>query len=381
MYRANVERTGIYQTRGLRNLKGIKWRLQIDSDPELTPSSAGLQCPLVISERTVYLCNKRGYLYAINSQTGADIWHLKIDDTILDNLVLHEKTIYVSGKNGYIYAVNIETKTIKWKSEINFTKQSNPAIYKNLLLANSLDGNLYALNLEDGQERWKFKTTKGMSVTPPALSNGVAYIGSENGNLYAIDISTGQEKWKFEVGKLLWLFSVPTVVDRVVYIGVKNSIIYAIDAEMGTELWHSQAEETYYISPLSPLVVDKEFVYAGVGIGSLCAIDVKNQEKSWKRTERAIQRMNSISLADGIIYCERDGAINAIEAKSGTDLWEFAAPEPEWWILNPKLWLPQITNTLSKRLAGSSTIQFSSPVIADEVVYTFCANGYLYALH
>gem|GEM_PF-5474501 len=38
-------------------------------------------------------------------------------------------------------------------------------------------------------------------------------------------------------------------------------------------------------------------------------------------------------------------------------------------------------NTLSKRLAGSSTIQFSSPVIAEEVVYTFCANGYLYALH
>lgn len=381
MYRLNVERTGIYQTLGLRNLRGIKWELQIDSDPELIPSSSGLKCPLIIADKIIYLCNKKGYLYAINSQIGEEIWRIKLDNTILDNLILHNENIYVSGKNGYIYAINTEAKSIKWKSTTNFIKQSNPLIHGDLLLVNSADGSLYALNLEDGQEKWKFKTTKDMPVTPPAFSNGVVYIGSENGNVYAVDINTGQEKWKFEVGKLRWLFSVPTVVCNTVYIGVANSIIYAIDAEVGTEVWHSQVEDTYYLSPLSPLVVDEEVVYAGVGIGTLCAIDIKSQEKTWQRSGRAIQRINSISLADGIIYCERDGAINAIEAKSGNDLWEFAAPEPKWWILNPKLWLPQIMNSLSKRFAGSSTIQLSSPVIADEVIYTVCDNGYLYALH
>lgn len=90
MYRANVERTGIYRTCGLRNLKGIKWKLQIDPDPELTPSSAGLKCPLVVADKTVYLCNKRGYLYAVNSETGEEIWHIKLDDTILDNLILQD---------------------------------------------------------------------------------------------------------------------------------------------------------------------------------------------------------------------------------------------------------------------------------------------------
>lgn len=381
MYRVNIERSGIYQTRGLRNLRGIKWKLQIDFNPELIPSSTGLKCPLVIADKIIYLCNKRGYLYSINSQIGEEIWRIKLDETILDNLLLHNQTIYVSGKNGYIYAVDTKTKSIKWKSATNFVKQSNPVIYSDLLLVNSADGNLYALNLEDGQDKWKFKTTKDMPVTPPALSNGVAYIGSEDGNVYAVDINTGKEKWKFEVGKLRWLFSIPTVVNNTVYIGVADSKIYAIDAKVGTEAWHSQVEDTYYFSPLSPLIVDEEFVYAGVGIGSLCAIDIKSREKFWQRSGRDIQRINSILLADGIIYCERDGAINAIEAKSGNDLWEFAAPEPDWWFLNPKLWLPQFMNILSKRLAGSSTIQLSSPVIADEIIYTFCDNGYLYAIH
>ncbi|MEM7592632.1 MAG: PQQ-binding-like beta-propeller repeat protein [Cyanobacteria bacterium P01_A01_bin.83] len=381
MYRANVERTGIYHTRGLSNLRGIKWKLQIVSNPESIPSSTGLKCPLVISNKTIYLCDKKGYFYAINSQIGEELWRIKIDDTILDNLIFHNQIVYASGTNGYIYAINVETQSIKWKSNINFVKQSNPVIYGALLLANSADGNLYALNLENGQDQWKFKTTKDMPVTPPSISNGVVYFGSENGNIYAVNINTGKEKWRFEVGKLKWLFSVPTVVDNTVYVGVDNSTIYALNADLGTEIWHFQVEERYYFSPLSPLVVDKEFVYVGAGIGCLCAIDLKSQSKFWQRSGRAIQRINSISLAEGIIYCERDGAINAIEAKSGIYLWEFAAPEPEWWIFNPKLWLPQIMNTLSKRFAGSSTIQLSSPVVADENIYTFCDNGYLYAIY
>ena len=381
MYRVNKERTGIYQTQGFRNLQGIKWKLQIDPEPAIIPSSTGLKCPLVITDGVIYLCNKKGYLYAVNSHIGEEIWKIKIDDTILDNLILHDKVIYVSGKNGSFYAVCIETRRIKWKSPVDFVRHSNPVIYNDILFANSTDGNLYALNTETGQEKWRFKTTKDMSVTPPALSNKVAYIGSENGNVYAIDVDTGQEKWKFEVGQLRWLFSIPVVANNVVYIGVKNSILYAIYAEAGTKIWQCQVEDTYYISPLCPLVVDDEFIYVGIGIGSLCAIDLKSQEKSWQKLGRAIQRINSISLADGIIYCERDGAINAIEAKSGNELWEFAAPEPDWWILKPNLWLPQMLNSLSKRFAGSSTIQFSPPVIADGMVYTFCENGYLYALN
>lgn len=126
MYRVNKERTGVYETKGIRDLTGIKWKLQIDLNPEIISSSTSLKCPLVIADKIIYLCNKKGYLYATNSQIGEEIWRIKLDDTILDNLILHNKTIYVSGNNGYIYAINTETKSIKWKSTINFIKQSNP---------------------------------------------------------------------------------------------------------------------------------------------------------------------------------------------------------------------------------------------------------------
>ena len=31
MYRANLQRTGVYNTQGIDKLRGIKWKLKIDS--------------------------------------------------------------------------------------------------------------------------------------------------------------------------------------------------------------------------------------------------------------------------------------------------------------------------------------------------------------
>lgn len=381
MYRVNPKRTGIYNSQGIRNLNGIKWRVKIDPKFNITPPNFGFNCPLVVADGVVYFGDDKGYLYAIDSQGGTVIWKIPIDDRILDNLIIHNRTIYVNSSGGNLFAINLDTQQIKWKSPINFIRHQNPLVSEELIFVNSRDGYLYALDLENGREKWKFKTTKDMAVTPPAFKNGTVYIGSENGYVYAINAESGQEKWNCEVGQLRQRFSVPVVANNVVYIGISNSIIYAIDVESGTKIWQFQVEETYYFSPLCPLIIDENFIYVGVGIGSLCAINIENQQKLWQKQGRAIQRINSISLADGIIYCERSGAINAIEAASGKDLWKFTAPEPDWWILKPNLWLFLLFNSFSQKMTGSSLIQFSSPVIDNGVIYVFCSNGYLYALH
>lgn len=380
MYRSNTKRTGVYQTKGIRNLKGIKWELQIDSELIVTPSNVGFNCPLVIADELIYLCDRKGYLYAVNSQTGNEIWKIQIDNAILDNLIFHNNIIYISSSNGGLYAINIKTQQIEWKSSVNFIYNSSPVVLDNLLLVNSQDGNLYAINIKTGQPNWKFKTTENMAFTPPALNDSIVYVGSQDENLYAIDARTGQEKWKCEVGEL-GLSSIPVVADNVVYIGIKNSILYAINAEVGTEIWRLQVEDTYYLSPLCSPVVDDRFIYVGINVGCLCAINIETQQKSWQKSELGSQLLNSITMAGETIYCERLGAISAVEIETGKDLWKFAAPEPNWSVWKPKLLLPQLMNSFSKKVTGTSLFQFSSPVINDGVIYTYCSNGYLYALH
>ncbi len=219
-----------------------------------------------------------------------------------------------------------------------------------------------------------------MKLTPPALNNGVVYVGSDDGKLYAIDAETGQEKWKYEIGPLA-LYSIPIIAHDVVYIGVENNFLYAIDAETGAEIWQFQVEDKYYLMPFAPPVINNKYIYIGIFVGYLCGINIETQQKSWHKLEREYQQLNSLTLADGILYCERSGAINALDAQSGKDLWKFIAPEPKWWFFNPSLWLAQLISTFSKLASGTSLIRFSSPVIADGIVYTLCRNGYLYALH
>lgn len=360
-------------------MRGIKWQLKIESLLGYL-SDMGLNCPLIIADDVLYFCDLKGYLYTVNSQTGKEIWRIQIDNKILDNLIFYDNIIYLSSADGDLYAIDIRTQQIKWKSPINFGHPPNPIIYNGLIFVDSKDGNLYTINLENGELYWKFKTTLNMKLTPPALNNGVVYFGSEDGKLYAIDAETGHEKWKYEIGPLA-LYSIPVVANDVVYIGVINNFLSAIDAETGAEIWQFQVEDKYYLMPFAPPVIDNKYIYIGIFVGYLCRINIETQQKSWQKLEREYQQLNSLTLADGILYCERSGAINALDAQSGKDLWKFIAPETKWWFFNPNLWLSQLINTFSKVASGISLIRFSSPLIADGIVYVLCRNGYLYALH
>ena len=176
--------------------------------------------------------------------------------------------------------------------------------------------------------------------------------------------------------------SIPVIADDVVYIGATNNFLYAIDAETGAEIWQLQVESKYSsFNRFSPPVIDNKCIYVGLISGYLCGINIETQQKSWQKFKPKYLQLNSIVLADEIIYCESQGAINALDAQSGEELWKFIAPDLDWWFFNPSLWKSELVNTFSKLAVGFSLIRFSSPVIADGIVYVLCRNGYLYALH
>ena len=142
MYRVNPKRTGIYNSQGIRNLNGIKWRVKIDPKFNITPPNFGFNCPLVVADGVVYFGDDKGYLYAIDSQGGTVIWKIPIDDRILDNLIIHNRTIYVNSSGGNLFAINLDTQQIKWKSPINFIRHQNPLVSEELIFVNSRDGYL-----------------------------------------------------------------------------------------------------------------------------------------------------------------------------------------------------------------------------------------------
>ena len=135
MFRANLQRTGVYDTRGVHQLSELKWKFKTEGVVFSSPA---------IADGVVY---------------------------------------FGSGDN--LYSVDIKTGQEKWKFKTEGEVNSSPAIAHGVVYFGSDDGNLYAVDIRTGQERWKFKTEDGVASSP-AIADGVVYFGSHDGNLYAV---------------------------------------------------------------------------------------------------------------------------------------------------------------------------------------------------
>lgn len=68
MFRANLERTGVYKTPGIQRLHGVKWKFKTERVIEAWFSSP------TASDDIVYFGSDDSYLYALNALTGELKW-------------------------------------------------------------------------------------------------------------------------------------------------------------------------------------------------------------------------------------------------------------------------------------------------------------------
>jgi outer membrane protein assembly factor BamB len=179
--------------------------------------------------------------------------------------------------------------------------RSSAAVANGVLYVGSDDGNLYAFDTRGKQDcsagspvtctpLWK-ATTGGPIWSSPAVAGGIAYVGdSGDGQLYAFDAAgntncSGDPKtctplWTAATGGLLLSLSSPAIANGVAYIGSTDGRLYAFDATGDTNcsgipktcapLWTAvTADEIVHSSP----AVANGVVYIGSQDHSVYAFD------------------------------------------------------------------------------------------------------------
>src|SRR5215207_7848344 len=121
-----------------------------------------------------------------------------------DRPLLEFPPIYVGGKlyfvnnSGYAYALDADTGKELWKRRIGRLNASSPTYYRHRLYIvyfGCEDGNLYALSTNSGDERW---TTQlgGPIKSAPAYYGGRIYVGDYGGYMNAVDAKSGEVAWQ-----------------------------------------------------------------------------------------------------------------------------------------------------------------------------------------
>lgn len=358
MARANVHGTGVYTTRGVRQLTDLKWKFK--------PVGYGVNTIPVIQGSIAYFGGGDGRLYAVDAETGVEKWNRRLDTISTSAPAIADHTVYV-GAWEELYALSTDTGEVRWKFEpergSDDSYYADPVVYGGTIYFGGRH-NLYALDSHNGKEKWKLKLS-GVTASVPTVYDGMLYIGSYSPDgrvdtyLYALDSQTGQEIWKRKV-RGDGIRGAIAVADGVLYVGTTDDGLLALDATNGQEKWR------YY--PGSGVTTGPAVAYDLVYItdrGRLYAVDAQTGKEKWAHEGGGILYSDPV-IAEGVVYyttsepgsdssmadVKPKGYLHAVDAQSGHELWKF-------------------------NVAG---ITSRAPAVADGIVFFGSEEDYLYAV-
>ena len=410
-FHGNVARTGVYESAGPTQLKGVKWSFK---------TGAAIVASPAIADGVVYITSLDGHLFAIDQETGKEKWNFKSRMPIASSPAVNGGTAYFVSSAGALAAIDAATGKPKWVFATEFERKfeaknlhgypsaaqtipdawdiwiSSPAVANGKVYFGSSDGNVYAVTADTGVELWKVQT-KDVVHASPAVFNNIVYIGSWDSYLYAFNAETGDEKWSFKAGEdntihnQVGFQSSPAVVDGVVYVGCRDGHVYAIDATNGRKKWDYSTNKSWVNG--TPAVRDG-VVYVGTSDSSrFMALDAKTGRLRWNFAAKAYM-FSSAALAGDLAYVgDHNGKLYAVDTKTGKLAWEFQTEASKKDLmkvlnadgsLNQEAFSPVFGDFEDMYIDFYRFISIgailSSPVVDKGVVYFGSMDGNLYAL-
>ena len=324
---------------------------------------------------------------------------------------MHDGAIVFGGDDGHVYSVDAATGRQRWMQATGGPVSSTPAIAGGRVYALSYDGRLYALDERSGEVLWKFATEgerrfearglHGMQprsqtfpdvfdvyLSSPMVADGAVFFGSGDGHLYAVDADTGDLRWRFRTGDVV--HASPAFADGVVYAGSWDGRFYAVDARSGQQRWQVATDASWVNA--SPAVSDGR-VYFGTSDSSLYrVVDAAGGQPLQQHDVRAYMFASPTVAGDVVLLGMLNGVLQARDKASGSVLWEFqteASRANRGWVLTadhrfnaPMLFVSgwhEATDVAQDRQASVGSF-FSTPLVANGVVYVGSADGNLYAI-
>jgi outer membrane protein assembly factor BamB len=271
--------------------------------------------------------------------------------------------LYASANDDTVRAIDALTGRQLWMYTTGGFVESSPAVVGGVVYVGSGDSHMYALNASNGALVWRTHTlhTHGRVQSSPIVANGLVYFGSADHYLYAVDATTGAIRWSSPTGGNV--YSSPAVVNGIAYVGSGDDRLYAFDATSGALLWSvrsgavgpgAAARVQPSFNPAtgifaSPAVVAGR-VYTESMDGWLTSRDAVSGHRIW-RNKLGASRASVAVDGSTLFAVNRNGVLFAVSTATGTVQWRDSIDGSGW----------------------------SSPTVANGVVYVGSGNGALYA--
>jgi outer membrane protein assembly factor BamB len=346
----------------------------------------------IIENDILYVGSLDSCFYAINSETGTQLWRYKTQNRVYSTAVKYENilcfesgnilyglnlmgellwtytlydsaflnqhdewdyyhsspclvgnVVYIGSERGMVFGIDIRNGEKVFQCQTptaDHTIETTPAVYNNTVYFGDWNGVFYAYNLSSGNMVWQYDTKNDVTygwvnaiVTDPIIFNDAVYFAGRSCNLYCLDARNGEKRWLRRDGGDMWLVGGPTIVDSAIIIGSSyQHTVRSIDALTGLLRWSSNVEYRENGKP----VIDGDLVYIGTEsdvdskVGTLCALN-KSDGKMKARLIAGTQIYPAPVIHNGkIFFGGADGYVTSVNQQEFLDV-----SNPDTYLTSP----------------------------------------------
>ncbi len=266
-----------------------------------------LEFPPIYVGGWLYFVNNSGFAYALDADTGKELWKRRIGRLNASSPAFHRNRLYIVNLvPGHVLKLDARTGRTIWKRDLPGRAESSPIVIGRSVYFGCEDGNLYALSTVNGNVRWA--TQLGGEVkSAPAYYGGKLFVGDYGGYMNAVDAGSGKLVWQSGslgpgFGASGAFYSTPAVAFGRVYAGNNDGRVYSFETGSGELAWSYSTGGYAYSGPtVANTRHSPPTVFIGSFDGNVYALGAKNGNLRWSR-EAGGQVIGSLSAVGDIVY-------------------------------------------------------------------------------
>jgi eukaryotic-like serine/threonine-protein kinase len=253
------------------------------------------------------------YVYAVNLQTGAQVWRFPEKATAnpfeAKPLLTSDGQLVVGGYDKKLYGLDLLTGKSNWQYADAHDRWIGGVLEANkMLYAPNADYKLYALNLH-GQLQWTFEADQSIWGVP--VSDGInIYFGSLGKKMYAVNALTGKQVWVQKLDGAV-LGSPVLGADKTLYVGSYGGTVYALNTATGAAKSIATASSWIWSGP----ALAGNMLYFGDGKGSLYGHSISGTDPSWTQSLSGAITATPLVSGDNVIVGTEAGNLYFIDKK------------------------------------------------------------------
>ena len=354
MYRGGSGLSGAYSEKITLPL-ALDWRYTTAFAPYNTSS------PAVVG-KTVYFAGGNR-VYAVSSDSGALKWQFPVDQPlstlIASSPAVVDNVVYCGALDGKLYALNADSGKQMWAFDTRSTIGSSPTVQDGVIYFGSGDGRVWAIDAKTGESSagpWKGGVKTSDEITgAPAIANGFVYALSLDQVIHAIGSATGKERWSQRLPGSV-LNKSPVAFGDYVYVA-DGPNIHCIAGRTGVTKWVQLLNSDIAVTP----AVSDEGLFLVTNDNHVRSFDSRTGRPRWKTEPKLDFDAVAPPMVSGttLVVGTTEGGVYAIDTTSGAIKWTYHL-------------MPASNNTES---IGEASNIAAAPVISDGTVYVISNDG------